>query len=183
MFGLTFQYINNTGFLQTEAYKIHKDWFSNTTSILTNTSCGFSNADQNKLPYKRIWNNTVQYTRIIVNRLVSIEYKRLVLTIYSIYIQCKPLQIHTYTDWCRPIQSNTNEYIVNGLVCIESVLKYVRSVFRKQYRISTYTDQKFQNWATNSFIKELDMLHTNAEHWGSFTSPLWPCAQSVVDSM
>ena len=53
----------------------------------------------------------------------------------------EPLWIHTYSNWYWPIQIYPNEYSVNGLVCIESVFKYVLSVFRKQYRINTYLDR------------------------------------------
>jgi hypothetical protein len=101
---------------------------------------GFFNTDQYKIQYEHIQTNTDKYRPI----------RREWIGLYWISIEICPvsiqpaIQTNTYANLYWPIQTNTNQYVVNGLVCIDSVLRYILSVFSQRYRpipILTDTDQ------------------------------------------
>ena len=89
-----------------------------------------------------------------MNRLVCIEYKQLVFNTYCLYSIWNTSKILTNTDsglsntdqtssktnQYSPIQSNTQQYIVNRLVCIE----YKRYIFN--------TDLLYSMWNTSKIL-------------------------------
>ena len=115
-----------------EYYSLYSIW--NTCKILTNTNSGgwvayriqteMNPTPNQSVPIQSNTRDRIQYLRFVFNR-----------NHYEF------IPILTDTTWYRPIQICTNEYIVNGLVCIESVFKYLQSVFRNQYRINSFPDQ------------------------------------------
>ena len=64
IFGFDLEYMLNTDKIKTEVSGIRSYWVANTRKILANTNSGLSNTDQNKIQYKLICTNTVQYTPI-----------------------------------------------------------------------------------------------------------------------
>ena len=81
-------------------------------------------------------------------------YTNCLYSIHTVCIQTASLWIHTYSNLYRPIQTDTNQYIVNGLVCIESVFRKPIQIqylyWPKQASIQTCINQNSSN--THQYI-------------------------------
>ena len=94
------------GFLRSHSRNVRKQQFAAVHRDGDSTNSGLSNTAQNKLQYKLICTNTVQYTPIIiiraqyvVNRFVCIEYRLYVFNTYHLYSIWNPSNILSNPNW------------------------------------------------------------------------------------
>ena len=97
-------------------------------------------------------------------------------SINPVCIQTASLWIHTYSNLYRPVQTNTNQYIVNGLVCIQSVFRKPIQIqylyWLKQASIQTCINQ-YSSIHTNTSWIDWYVLNTNSSYCIRIGLPIW----------
>ena len=81
-----------------------------------------------------------------------VSYTNRLYSIHTVCIQTASLWIHTHSKLYRQVQTNTNQYIVNGLVCIESPIQNQHLYRLKQASIQTCINQNSSIHTNTSWI-------------------------------
>ena len=128
-----------------------------------------------------------QYKPILANTSwmdLFVLYTNCLYSIHTVCIQTASLWIHTYSNLYRPLQTDTNQYIVNGLVCIESVFRKPIQIqylyWPKQASIQTCINQNSSIHTNTSWI-DWYVLNTNSRRSGAQRHPLTGAQRHRLD--